>query len=381
MTGQEKIDLVVSAILEARKEYPAACIKLELTEENHLKDLGKNETLRVLQKLEHNERIVRLYNSNPDSLPSGTVVGGRWEYDKKRGAKFFVPWDADNTLPEIVVEDHSITFRLLDNFDSWHSIYMLKKATNLENLSLFNLEKIYNLVHDIQEKFEINPNRQLTIELKSSSIKEFPLLIEKWKLGVNLLLYREEALEYLKEHNIISSYAIKSYEDVESDINMMLNIDEFNNFKKEIAKIYEEKSNQQKHQTPAPEKPQTDTKILQEPLKKPQNEIIYEIKYTSAREILLNSFLLTKTNFDSENDNVFDYIYRNPNRKIKLEELKKEMGSNLTKSLHKIVENLGFRGELKKAFFSISKNDLLFRNPLTQKNLDDLGISRLKFPK
>jgi hypothetical protein len=49
MTEQEKIALVVSATLEASKKYPATCIKLERTEENHLKDLGKNGTLRVLQ--------------------------------------------------------------------------------------------------------------------------------------------------------------------------------------------------------------------------------------------------------------------------------------------------------------------------------------------
>jgi len=36
MTEQEKIDLVVSAILEARKKYPVNCIKLELTKENKL---------------------------------------------------------------------------------------------------------------------------------------------------------------------------------------------------------------------------------------------------------------------------------------------------------------------------------------------------------
>jgi len=381
MAEQEKIDLVVSAILEARKKYPATCIKLELTEENHLKGLGKNETLRVLQNLERKERILRLYDSNPNSLPSGAVVGGRWEYDKARSAKIFVPWQPDDTQPEIVVEDYSITFRLHDNFDSWHSIHMLKKSTKLENLSLFNIEKICDLVHDIKEKFEINPNKNIIIKLTSNSIQEFPLLKAKCPTDSDIIRYRQEALEYLKDHNIISSYAIKSYEYDDSEINMMLNINEFNNFKNEIAKIYEEKRKQQKQQAPAPEKPQKDAAILQGPLKNPQNEIIYEIKYTPAGEIILNNFLLSKVNFNSENDNVFDYIFRNPNRKINIEELKKAAGGNLTKTLHKIVENLGFRGELKKAFLSISKNDIFFRNPLTQKDLDDLGISRLKLPK
>jgi len=58
--------------------------------------------------------------------------------------------------------------------------------------------------------------------------------------------------------------------------------------------------------------------------------------------------------------------------------LEKSIGGTITKNLHKIIENLGFKREFKKAFFNISKNDIFFRNPLKQKELDDLGISRLK---
>jgi hypothetical protein len=95
---------------------------------------------------------------------------------------------------------------------------------------------------------------------------------------------------------------------------------------------------------------------------------------------LLNNLLLAKVNFNSENDNVFRFIFTNPNRKITLEELQKPAGGRLNKSLHKILENLGFFGEIRRAFFDVAKDAIYFRNPLNRKELVELNIDCLKFP-
>jgi len=148
MTAQEKIDLVVSAILEARKKYPKNCVKLELTEENRLKKLGKSETLRTLQKLEK-ELILHLYNSSPNYLPE-MVIGGRWKYDKDRHAKILIPYSPDKQ-PEIIVEDYSITLNLYDAFDNWYSHHCYIKEARLEDFEPTNIAKIYEVVLKINE--------------------------------------------------------------------------------------------------------------------------------------------------------------------------------------------------------------------------------------
>lgn len=112
-----------------------------------------------------------------------------------------------------------------------------------------------------------------------------------------------------------------------------------------------------------------------------EEETVYEITYTPTREILLNKTIrLAKPDFDSENDVVFDYLYNHPNQKISLKELETQIKKTLTKSLHKIVENLGFKGDLKTVFFTVSQDAVSFRNPITQDDLEKLGISKIKLP-
>jgi len=112
-----------------------------------------------------------------------------------------------------------------------------------------------------------------------------------------------------------------------------------------------------------------------------KEETVYKITYTPIREILLNNTIrLAKPDFDSENDVTFDYLYNHPNQKISLKELEEQLKKSLTKSLHKIIENLGFRGDLKTVFFTVSQDAVCFRNPITQDELEKLGISKIKLP-
>lgn len=108
-------------------------------------------------------------------------------------------------------------------------------------------------------------------------------------------------------------------------------------------------------------------------------DIAYEVKYSEkSREILTNNFLLAKPDFNSENEVVFSYLYQNANRTVKTAELEKQVGDKLKKPIHNILRDLGFTGKLAKAFFSASKNGVMFRNPITYQDLKDLGIERIK---
>jgi|GEM_PF-1192914 len=109
--------------------------------------------------------------------------------------------------------------------------------------------------------------------------------------------------------------------------------------------------------------------------------IKYKITYRPNREILLNeSIRLAKPDFDSENEVVFEFLYKNPNKKITKKDLEKEVNRAIGKSFHKIVENLGFKGDLKRVFFQVSKSSIFFRNPVTKSILEDLEINTIKLP-
>lgn len=102
---------------------------------------------------------------------------------------------------------------------------------------------------------------------------------------------------------------------------------------------------------------------------------IYQVKYSEkTREILINNFLLAKPDFDSENERVFDFLFANPGTKFSVNDIEKHLGEPLGKSLHKIVENLGFTKELKAAFFSVSATSIQFRNPVTKADLEKAGL-------
>lgn len=93
------------------------------------------------------------------------------------------------------------------------------------------------------------------------------------------------------------------------------------------------------------------------------------------REIVLNGiFLLAKPDFDSENEKVFTYLYKNPGKRITVEELVSQAtGGPLKKDLHDIARDLGFSKDLK-VFMSISKGTIIFHNPVNLSDLDQKYI-------
>jgi hypothetical protein len=96
------------------------------------------------------------------------------------------------------------------------------------------------------------------------------------------------------------------------------------------------------------------------------DEVLYRVTFIN-REIMVNGFRLSKPHFDSENDVVFDYIFKNPGRKIDLAEIEAATKRTLNKKLYDIVRTLGFKNELKDIFFPhVSKTAVKFVNPVTE---------------
>ena len=104
--------------------------------------------------------------------------------------------------------------------------------------------------------------------------------------------------------------------------------------------------------------------------------ILYEVTFKN-QEVRLNGLRLSRPNFNSENELVFDYLYKNPNRRIELPEIEAGIKRPIIKRLREIVRDLGFRKDLKEMFFpGISKTAIKFINPITREDFirRELGV-------
>lgn len=112
-------------------------------------------------------------------------------------------------------------------------------------------------------------------------------------------------------------------------------------------------------------------------------DILYEIKYSNhTREIKLNNIVIHTNDFDSENDNCFAYIFRNPNRPIPVKEIEQANGGSLSKRVSHIVRDLGFTGNMQKIFFPAqTKEVVMFVNPISKQFFQENDLPVLNFKK
>lgn len=99
----------------------------------------------------------------------------------------------------------------------------------------------------------------------------------------------------------------------------------------------------------------------------------------SMKKVLLNNvFVLATPNFSSENDNFIDYILKNPNKKLTKKDFKDSGKITLNKKFSNILNDLGFKNELKKLFFDVSKTTIYFRDSVKEEELANLNVNKVK---
>ena len=109
------------------------------------------------------------------------------------------------------------------------------------------------------------------------------------------------------------------------------------------------------------------------------SQIAWEIKFEGGEVVLFNHVTgrpttIASPNLNSTNDNAFQILFSNPGRTFSLAELRNEARDPTIADLHKMVENLRFRGDLKRAFFRVSKGAVRFERTATLGRLATLGI-------
>lgn len=88
------------------------------------------------------------------------------------------------------------------------------------------------------------------------------------------------------------------------------------------------------------------------------------IVYTAERKIMLNGKIeIAQPDFDSENDLVFQYLYDHSDTVIQISDLK--LKTKMSKSIDKVLANLGFVKGLRSTFFDINKSSIKFKKKVT----------------
>ncbi len=121
--------------------------------------------------------------------------------------------------------------------------------------------------------------------------------------------------------------------------------------------------------------------------KKAEELPVYEIKYQEPKIILMGldgqEIALKRTNYNSQAERVFRYIYENPNKNVSKADMNQYLSSinvgEVNRSLNEILKDLGFTGGLGKLFIkNKSKHDIYFRNPVFWEDLEQLGMAYIE---
>ncbi|OGG39681.1 hypothetical protein A3A21_00050 [Candidatus Jorgensenbacteria bacterium RIFCSPLOWO2_01_FULL_45_25b] len=105
----------------------------------------------------------------------------------------------------------------------------------------------------------------------------------------------------------------------------------------------------------------------------------YLVCLTKTREVIVNDkYIVGKPNFASENHDFILFAIEHPNTTITREALRAAK-LDIAKKFAQIIADLGFKGELKRAFFpNASIKAVEFRNSLTDADLKELQVDEVK---
>lgn len=112
---------------------------------------------------------------------------------------------------------------------------------------------------------------------------------------------------------------------------------------------------------------------------KTYDQKIYSITKSGRKIIINKKYVITTLDFNGKNEIVFDYLFANPDKLVRKEDIRGvEM---INKSFPKIITELKFKGEIRKLFFQASKGKIQFRNNIGESELFKIGVNKQKLEK
>lgn len=185
MTYEEKLDIVVEAIREAKKfTRKDDLTKLYWGNGNGLSRVGLDATYDILLQLQDDEKVIKV--------------------DKKKTSQ----GSFDQTID---IQNGTKNYFLIDvldeTFENWYEAYLLKKKTSIINLDYINMLRVYDVVLDINEQVQLTHKTNVSIHLMPSLVR-FSTLFPADTIGMRdkYCETRWDSLKYLKERSIIDDF-------------------------------------------------------------------------------------------------------------------------------------------------------------------------------
>lgn len=109
----------------------------------------------------------------------------------------------------------------------------------------------------------------------------------------------------------------------------------------------------------------------------------YWLEMRTTGELIMNGiYILAKPNIDSENENFISYVYSRPNKEISRKDICENQNTKIKRPFNNILNDLGFKGEIKKLFFPVTSADKVrFFNKLNRADVISAGINETKLQK
>jgi hypothetical protein len=193
MTYEKKLDLIVKAIVEAKKATRKGQLTtLYLNSTNGLDRLELDEIRGMLLQLQ-DEKIVTLHQKTNRLLPLSQ----------------------QSTNPSYLFLD------ILDGFDNWYASYQIKQKGKIENLSETNLKEVSYVLSQIEDQLQLSQSSSFNFSFVSSihEIEGF----EREDID-DLTNGYIKVLDYLNKVGVIVSY---SHGEMSLDADIVLNIGNF----------------------------------------------------------------------------------------------------------------------------------------------------------
>jgi hypothetical protein len=228
MTYEQKLDLIVKALIEARKATrKGQSTTLYLNATNGLDSLDREEIRNILLQLQDEDAL----KLNPKT-------------------NRLLPLSQQPTSPTYFLLD------ILDGFDGWLENYLMKQKTELSSLDYINMLRIYDIVLDINEQIQLTNKTTVSIHLLPSLVR-FSALFPADTIGMRdkYCETRWDSLRYLKEKGVIDEFKHKSaFHRWDTVVSVNLTLSKFDDFYKKIKAEYVKRNKTNKKD----EKPKTD---------------------------------------------------------------------------------------------------------------------------
>lgn len=109
----------------------------------------------------------------------------------------------------------------------------------------------------------------------------------------------------------------------------------------------------------------------------------YWIDFKNRFVILNNRYIINEMQFDRYTEHWFEYIFNNPNTTLSLNKIRaatKVDSGRKKDDLHKFLDQINFKGQIRELFFDCNKGAIKLNNPITEETLKNkiINIGKLE---